>query len=209
MKVNRQIFFFKRVLLSFFVVLLLSSCNQNVFDSKKELLAHLQDPDNGYVQKKEINGLNFTLTYRPTDMLVQQVINERTTQKELDSVRSKYGKYMYLNISISNNGKEVLNSVINRKSDFGGMVNELAFGMGQKVHLISQSRDTLELLDYIYPREYGMGKATNMMFVYPRNDEFLKNDYFHLTIEDIGLKTGEVGFKIPTNLLIHEPKLNL
>ncbi|WP_210707298.1 hypothetical protein [Maribacter dokdonensis] len=198
----------KRVLI-LTITWLVCSCSQNVFDSKKELLAYLQDLENGYVQKKEINGLDFAIMYRPTDLLVQQVINEKTTQMELDSIRSKYGKFIYFNISLSNNGKEVLNSVINRKSDFGGMVNELAFGMGQKVHLISQSRDTIELLDYIYPREYGMGKSTNMMFVYPRNKEFLKNDYFHLTIEDIGLKTGEVGFKIPTKIINQEPKLNL
>jgi len=191
------------------LLLLLSACNQNVFDSKKELLAHLQDSKNGYIYKKEINGLNYTLMYRPTDMLVQQEINDKTTQNELDSIRSKYGKYIYLNIALAKNGEEVLNSVINKKSDFGSMVNQLVFGMGQKVHLISQTRDTLELLDYIYPREYGMSKSTNMMFVYPRNEDLLKNEYFHFTIEDIGLSTGEIGFKISTRVIKKEPKLNL
>lgn len=114
---------------------------------------------------------------------------------------------MYFNISLAKNSKEVLNSVSNSRADFGAMVNQLAFGMGEKVHLFSQAKDTVELLDYIYPREYGMGGATNMMFVYPRDEKLIENEFIHLTIEDIGLKTGEVGFKVPTAAIKNEPKL--
>ena len=194
--------------LLFGMVVLMVSCSSKTFDSREELMAYVTDSDNGYVQHKNINGVDFSITYRPTDVLVHQELMDTTSKEELDSLRNKYGKYMYFNLSISKNNKEVLNSINSSRADFGAMVNQLAFGMGDKVHLIGKHRDTVELLDYIYPREYGMGGATTMMFVYPREEKVLNDDFFQFTIEDIGLKTGEVGFKIPSKPINNEPKLN-
>ena len=87
------------------------------------------------------------------------------------------------------------------------MVNQLAFGMDQKVHLFTQSKDTLEMADFIYPRMYGMSRATTIMFVFPRETEPLNEAYLNFTIEDLGLYTGEVKFKIDTKKIKNEPKL--
>ena len=89
------------------------------------------------------------------------------------------------------------------------MVNQLAFGMGQKVNIFSQEKDTLTLLDFVYPRMYGMSRSTDILFVYPRTKQDLKHDYLNFTIEDLGLYTGEVKFKIPTKIIKNEPKLKL
>lgn len=88
------------------------------------------------------------------------------------------------------------------------MVNQLAFGMKDKVYMYTQSKDTLEMTDFIYPRMYGMSSATTIMFVYPRDKDALKEDYINFTIEDLGMYTGEVKFKIELKKLITEPKLN-
>jgi hypothetical protein len=45
--------------------------------------------------------------------------------------------------------------------------------------------------------------------VYPRDKEFLKEEYLNFTIEDLGLYTGEVKFKVQIKPLENEPKLNL
>lgn len=200
MKVNNPILFV--------FILTMSSCSQKTFDSKEELMTYVTDVKNGYTQQKTINGVDFTLSYRPTDMLVQQVLSEHIKQKELDSLRKKYSAYLYFNLSISKNNQEVLNGLAGNRNEFGKMVNQLAFGMENKVHLISQQRDTIDLADYIYPRMYGMGKSTNILLVYPRNLKLLKQDYFQFTIEDLGFSTGEVGFKINTVNIIKEPLLN-
>ncbi len=190
-------------------MLAMGSCSQKTFDNKEELMAYVVDPENGYTQQKTVNGVNFSLAYRPTDMLVQQELSEHVEKSELDSLRKKYGEYMYFNLSLSKNNKEVLNGLVSNRNGFEVMVNQLAFGMGEKVHLISQTRDTISLADYIYPRLYGMSGSTNILFVYPRDKKIIGKEFFYFTIEDLGLETGEVGFKIPTKSVKNEPKLNL
>lgn len=198
----------KKYILLFSFVGLFVSCSQRTFDSKEDLVAHITDAENGYTQHKLVNGVDFSITYRPTDLLVSQELTEGMSEAAADSLRQKYGQYLYFNVSISKNNQEVLDGMANSRAKFGAMVNQLVFGMGDKVHLYNQKKDTVELLDYIYPREYGMGRATNIMFVYPREEALLEDDFIHFTLEDIGLKTGEVGFKFPAKLLEREVALN-
>jgi len=189
------------------LIFILTSCQQKTFDNRDELMAYVANTDNGYTQHKSVNGTDFSITYRPTDMLVRQELTEEMSRAQVDSLRQKYEPYLYFNLSLSKNNKEVLSNMSNSRADFGAMVNQLAFGMGVKVHLFSQKKDTIELLDYVYPREYGMGRATNIMLVYPKDEKLMKDEFVHFTIEDIGIKTGEVGFKIPIEPIRNEPEL--
>ena len=191
------------------LLIFIFSCNQNTFNTETALLEYIEEETNGYTQQKTINGIDYTLIYRPTDMLVKQELGDSVSQKKIKALRRKYSNYMYLNLSMSANNQELLSVTERNRNEFGAMVNQLAFGMNEKVHVYTPSKDTLELADFIYPRMYGMSKATTIMFVYPRNEEVLNNEYINFTIEDLGLYTGEVKFKIPTDKLINEPKLKL
>jgi hypothetical protein len=108
---------------------------------------------------------------------------------------------------MSRNGKELLSTTPKNRQEFGAMVNQLAFGMGEKVHLFTQNKDTLELLDYNYPRMYGMSQSTTMLFVYPRDEKQLSEETLNFTIQDLGTYTGEVKFKIETDKIRNEPRL--
>lgn len=213
---SRQLFHYALCL-----VFLFSSCNQNTFKDETALLEYIQDEANGYTQHKTINGVDYTLMYRPTDLLVKQELGSlslSTPSKagEIEArslsvaeVRSKYNKYMYFNLSMSINNQELLSTAPKNRNEFGAMVSQLAFGMGEKVHLYTPSKDTLEIADFIYPRMYGMSKATTIMFVYPRDKDAINEDYLNFTIEDLGLYTGEVKFKVETEKIKNEPKLAL
>jgi hypothetical protein len=48
---------------------------------------------------------------------------------------------------------------------------------------------------------YGMGGATTMLFIYPKDQKYLNDEYLNFTIEDLGIYTGEVKFKIGTDIL--------
>ncbi|MGX1931309.1 hypothetical protein [Flagellimonas sp. 2504JD4-2] len=189
-------------------LILLVGCGQNSFDSEKELLSYVQKTANGYHYEKAIGDVAYTLTYRPTDVLVRQELGTDFSREDVDKLREKYGNYLYFNLGMRSNNQELLNSQAGNRNAFGAMVNQLAFGMGQKVHLISQKRDTIPMADYIYPRMYGMSNSTNMLLVYPKDKRLLEEEFFHFTIEDLGLSTGEVGFKIPVKPLKNEPTIN-
>lgn len=188
--------------------ILLCSCNQKTFNNETAMLDYIKDDTNGYTQHKTINGVDYTLMYRPTDMLVKQELgNASSSSAQVKELREKYNKYLYFNLSMSQNSQELLSTAPKDRNEFGQMVNQLAFGMGDKVHMYTPSKDTLEMADFIYPRMYGMSKATTIMFVYPRDKNALQHEYLNFTIEDLGLYTGEVKFKISTDKLKNEPKL--
>jgi len=188
---------------AFFV---LNSCTKK-FDTPKELSEYLQDEDNDYCYKKTVVGVDYALQYRPTDLLVKQELSDKYTDKQVAELRKKYSKYLYFNLSMSKNNQEILNGVARNKAKFGQMVNDLAFGMDQKVHLYTAEKDTLAMTDFIYPRMFGMSNSTSIMIVYPRDEEYMSETYLNFVIEDLGLDTGDIKFKINTKALRNEPQL--
>ncbi|MGY0408628.1 MAG: hypothetical protein ACWIPJ_09805 [Polaribacter sp.] len=189
--------------------MLLYGCTTEYFDTKEDLWTYLKDKDNGYLQQKNINGYDFSLLYKPTDLLVEQELGEDKSKEKIIALREKYQKYMYFTLSMSRNGKELLSTTPKNRQEFGAMVNQLAFGMREKVNLFTQKKDTLELLDYNYPRMYGMSQSTSILFVYPRDKKYLKEETLNFTIQDLGTYTGEVKFKIATEKINNEPELKL
>jgi hypothetical protein len=188
-------------------LILLLGCSNKTFESEKEFLAFIQKEENGYIYSKTIAGVDYVLQYRPTDLLVKQELGDNINTEKVKASRKKYHEYMYFNLSMSQNNKELLSTTPKDRNEFGAMVNQLSFGMEQKVHLYTPSKYTVDMIDFIYPRMYGLSRATTIMFVYPRDEKALKESYLNFVIEDLGLFTGEVKFKIKTDKLINEPIL--
>ncbi len=203
--------------LNFGILLLLlfgifTSCSNKRFNSKEEMITYIKNPTNGYLQEKTVNNVSYSLLYKPTDLLVEQELTQvpdSVRKAKISILREKYNKYMYFVLSMSRNGQELLNSSTGSRAEFGAMVNQLAFDMEDKVHLYTQQKDTLMLMDYIYPRTYGMTPNTTMLFVFPKDKKYLEKDELSFTIEDLGFYTGEVKFKVPINNIVTEPKLEL
>ena len=196
----------KNKLLPFLLLILISSCTKT-FDTAEEMNAYIKDVDNGYSYKKAVAGVDYVLQYRPTDLLVQQELGHTNDSLKVEKLRKHYGQYLYFNLSMSKNNQELLNGVAHDKGKFGQMVNELAFGMEEKLHVYSPTKDTLAMVDFIYPRMYGMSNSTSIMIVYPRDPEYLKEEYLNFVVEDLGLDTGDIKFKLNTKALTNEPQL--
>ncbi len=197
-----------KIKLSYLILtLILISCSTKTFDTTEELWEYIKDPENEYLQSKSIKGIDFKLLYKPNDLLVDQELGEDVSDSLVTKFRNKYKDYMYFTLSMSKNGHELLSHVARDRQRFGAMVNELAFGMHQKVHVYTPAKDTLPMTDFIYPRMYGMSGSTSILFVYPRRSEDLKKDYLNFTIQDLGFYTGEVKFKVPTAIIKNEVKL--
>ncbi len=187
--------------------ILITGCINKTFNTEQELWNYIKNEENGYIQHKNINGYDFTLLYKPTDLLVKQELSDLKNAKKISALRKKYNQYMYFNLSMSKNNKELLSMAPHNRNEFGAMVNQLAFGMGNKVHLYTQKKDTLPLLDFVYPRMYGMSQSTDILFVYPRDKKYLKNEYLNFTVEDLGIYIGEVKFKLSVDKIKNEPVL--
>lgn len=197
----------KRNSLLVLLLALFSSCGNKSFDTAEELSAYIAEKENGYFYEKEVNGVNFTLQYRPTDLLVQQEIGDSISEPLIQQLREKYSKYLYFNLSMSLNNKELLSNVVRDKQQFGQMVSDLAFNIDEKVHLYTPEKDTLAMVDFVYPRMYGISNSTTILIVFQRNEKFLNEKFLNLTLKDLGLETGEVKFKVATQSLKNDPKL--
>ncbi len=193
--------------ISLLLLVLLISCSNKTFNTEEELWTYLRDESNGFVQQKTVNGYNFSLVYKPTDLLVHQELGDNAEIDEIEKLRGKYGQYLYFNLSMSKDDKELLSVAPKTRNEFGTMVNQLAFGIGNKVHLFTQEKDTIELADFVYPRMYGMSRSTDILLVYPREERKLIGGDLSFTIEDLGIYTGEVNLKIPIKNINSEPKL--
>lgn len=190
-----------------FIVFLLVNCSNNTFSNEEALLEYLKDEENGYVQRKSVNEIDFELMYRPTDLLVKQELGDSISLDRVEALRENYSKYLYFNLSMSKNNKELLSTIPNDRNHFTSILNQLTFGMGEMVHVFNDRKDTLEIVDYIYPRLYGMSNSTTIMFIHSRKENPSKTEYLYFSIEDLGLNTGEIKFKIPYKLIEQEPKL--
>jgi hypothetical protein len=197
----------KNRLFLFLLLTFISSCSKS-FDTQEEMNDYIKDEDNGYNYKKTVSGVNYVLQYRPTDLLVKQELGDDKNPAKVEKFRKHYSQYMYFNLSMSKNDQELLNGVAQDKAKFGQMVNELAFGMEEKLHVYTPTKDTLALADFIYPRMYGMSNSTSIMIVYPRDSKYMNQKYLNFVVEDLGLDTGDIKFKLNTKALANEPQLD-
>ena len=199
----------KKLLCLSILILTAFSCTSNMFDSKTEMLAFLGAEENGFKQSKSINGVDFTLMYRPTDLMVHQDWKQSKDLTIIPELRKKYEDYIYINLSISRNKKDILSTHIGGKNEYGQMVNTMSFSVGNSIHLIGQqSKDTLSTEDFISPRLYGLNKASSVLLIYPRTNLIDREEELVLSIEDFGLNTGNVKFKIPSSIIKDQPTLS-
>lgn len=198
----------KNSLLLLFVVIGVFSCRSKTFDSADEMNKFVSEENNGYCYKKEVKGVIYTLQYRPTDLLVLQELGADALPVKVEQLRKKYENYLYFNLSMSLNNRELLSDLSQDRGQFGQMVSDLAFNMDQKIHLYTVEKDTIPIADFVYPRMYGISQATTIMVVYPRKKQYLNQKYLNFAVEDLGLDTGEVRFKVLTQPLTNEPLLN-
>lgn len=177
------------------LALLTSACSRTM--SYEKMVEFINNPENGLVQKKSINGIDFKLTYQPTDLLVFNELrgNDTISEEQLNETRMKYLGQHYFILSVSSGGKEILSNASNRQS-FSIMVNQLSFGMGSKVLLTTDERDTLNLLDFQSPRYFGMAESTDILFAFRKNMVNTKSLLF--TLSEFGLKTGDLRFVFDT-----------
>src|SRR5690606_17306205 len=117
-----------KLLWGLLMCLVLIGCGNRVFDTEVEMLSYLKDEKNGYIQHKKVNGVDFTLMYRPTDLLVKQELGDSISSDRVKALRNKYSKYLYFNLSMSKNNKELLSAAPKNRAEFGQMVNQLVFG---------------------------------------------------------------------------------
>lgn len=194
----------KNILLTTIIAFLLFSCTPSQL-SEEELNAYILDEGNGLTQSIQRNGIDFSVNYRPTDLLVAQELNGKQDKVLIDSLRRKYGKYAYFILNISKDDKEILKQM-GSFGAFSEALQTISFRMGEYVDLTTSKQDTIPVADSVYPRLYGMGQATSILFVF-NAEKILESDWLSFNLKDLGLNTGKTKFRFETQQIREAPKI--
>jgi len=192
----------------FSLALLLTACSPKSFESKKDMLIYLTDEENGFIQHKTVNGVEYTLLYRPTDLMVAHELPEKAPVNEVMELVKKYRDHAYFTLSLGKNNREILTEAAGNKGNYRKLLQKLSFDMDRNITVTNQQRDTIPVMDFIYPRMYDLDGKNTIMFVLKRTDKVLKGKRINIAIADLGLMTGEVTFRLPTEIIRNEPKIN-
>lgn len=179
------------------------SCNKNAEIVKKELVDYVKNEDNGLSQTIEVNGVKINLAYRPTDLMVYQEMSVNNEQKKVnkDSIRNKYKNHLYFILSYSRDNKELLSTIATSREEFNNVQNILTFDMRKRICLLNQDKDTIPLIDYNFPRTYGMARANTLLFVFKKDEVFEQSDELIFNVKDIGIGTGDVKFRYNKDII--------
>jgi hypothetical protein len=193
-----------------FFTLVLVACSRKL--NYEELTDYIKDPEHGLLQEKVVNGVRMKVIYRPSDMFVYQELHGRDniSKADIKEARGRYSQQHYFVLSLSYGEREILSDASDR-NQFSMLVNQFAFGMDRNVLLTTADKDTLQLLDFHFPRMYAVTPSTDILFAFEKNGSGTK--YIELKVSEFGLNTGDSRYrfyikninKIPS-LLIQEIK---
>jgi hypothetical protein len=198
---------YKHIIL-FVATITIVSCNRPMKQDK--LMKYISEPKHGLLQEKKTNGIIFMAIYRPSDLMAAQELRAYSSYSRqfADSIKAIYNKYLYFLISMSYNNQELLNSLSGNQQQFGEMVNRLSFEMNDYILLTTSNNDTLKLIDYSYPRMYGTGTSTDLLFAFERF-QLGQAGELYLKLSDFGIKTGDVVFTFKSGDLHNVPVLEM
>ncbi|MEM8567077.1 MAG: hypothetical protein AAGF85_11490 [Bacteroidota bacterium] len=189
------------------LILLIQSCTPSYL-TEPELQAYIRESET-LTKTREYKGYQIGVSYKPIDLLIAQELGGEVAGSftRLTELRKKYENYDYFILSLSKADKEALYKTSGGYDQFSDLVQTLSFRMASYVNLTTAGKDTIEVADYVFPRTYGMGSATNLMFVF--NKEKTENDeWVQFNLKEFGMGLGNKNFRFRREDLDQVPKID-
>jgi len=189
------------------LIMSFQSCSTPNYLSEKDLKVYLFDKDNSLSKEHVLKGNKSIVTYRPTDLLLLQETRGTTKidSSTLVRLQQKYQDHYYFILSLSKNNKEAEYQQ-QGMGQFSDLIQTLSFRMSEHVNMTTNSRDTIPVGDYIYPRTYGMSNASTLMFAF--NKEKTKStEWVQFNLKEFGLGIGNQNFRFKTSDLENIPRI--
>ncbi len=145
----------------------------------------------------------------PTDLLIAQELGGEVADSftQLTELRKKYQNYDYFILSLSKDDKEALYKADRGYDQFSELVQTLSFRMASYVNMTTAGKDTIEVADYVFPRTYGMGGATSLMFVFNK-EETNGDEWVQFNLKEFGMGLGNKNFRFRREDLDNVPKID-
>ena len=175
--------------------------------SLEGLQSYIADEDNGLQKSIEIDGTQITVTYRPTDLIVDQEIGDEQVDKEtLLSIQKRYSSSYYFVVSLAKEHKDIMQQVAG-KVDYSELVQTLSFHMPAYTFLTTSKMDTIAVGDFALNRSFGFSNSTDLLFVFSRNDVKPDDDWVEFNLNEFGLGAGHQRFRFSLSDIAKTPQL--
>jgi len=184
----------------------LFACSQEHV-SLEGLQSYIADEDNGLQKSIEVDGTQITVTYRPSDLIVDQEIGGEQVDKEtLLSIQRRYSSSFYFVVSLAKEHKDIMQQVAD-KVDYGELVQTLSFHMPAYTFLTTSKIDTIAVDDFALNRSFGLSNSTDLLFVFSRNDVKTDDDWVEFNLNEFGLGVGNQRFRFRLSDIANAPQL--
>ena len=195
----------KRIQSIFWVyfIIILVSCGPSSL-TEAELITYVNDKSNGLTHQKNIGEVTLQVTYRPSDLLVIQEIENVEDSLQVQRLREKYDQNLYFIFSMTIPGNDSNGSpgYVAAPKNYR---QKLAFGMGEHIQLLT-SGETLPMKDYVYNAGVGRTNTHSLLLVFDKN-QALEKDRLTLQILEFGMGLGTQTFTFSSQKISATPKL--
>ncbi len=208
--------------LVFFVFLFVSMSACSFFNKEKdpaEYFAWLNDPDNGLIKQKRINGLLLTVKYLPADLLAYQDCknNKSYTPAQKDSLIKSYSNTMTFLLTVAPDEtdstsviKDVMYYNLENQEEFQHRAETMNFEMEKYVEL--KTSDSLIYSPVLTNMEntYSLTNGRNITCVFApmkNKEEFKKVKEFDFVWDDAIFQSGLNHFVFDNNSIFSSPRL--
>jgi hypothetical protein len=187
--------------------LIISGCQPKDFSSAVELQKYIQDESNGLKETKQVGDYKIELTYKPTDLLVDQETDGKAIDAEqLKGIVKKYDAYYYFILSLSRDKKEALHNAGGGMDQYSELVQILSFRMAEYVTMTTNTSDTIPLGDFILNRTYGLSTSTDLLLVFNK-EKTSDKEWIQVNLNEFGLGVGNQRFRFRREVLDQAPRL--
>lgn len=196
---------------SFYILLFFSisllACKSEL--NHEELIEYVNEEDNGLIKTKQLGKTIVELVYKPSDLLIQQDLSnkENSTQEEIEKIKSNYNNSLYFTLNLSVDGQELEVGGLQSKEKFAKRVELLSFGMRDRIQIKTSKNDSVSLLDYAYPRMYGVTGKSTMLLVFDRS-QATDGEWFDVIVNGYDLGVGINKFRFNTKDIEEVPQLD-
>lgn len=188
-----------------FVVVLICGCAKNELNSD-EYINYVESEKNNIKNSKQIEDLNFSLQYCPTEYLLLKEFKTNNLSEKLLAERKKENENMVffkLRISAKNNS-DILNYKISSNDDYYERIQYLSYGFEEDIALLN-GKDTLFPALFHFERTYGVVPFADFMLAF--NAKIIEPEKFQVIIDDKIFDTGLLKFTYSNKDIQNIPKL--
>ena len=196
------------------VIFCLVSCKKNIcFHSEEEMVEWLNNPSNGFVKQKAINGFVISVKYLPSWYLAYREIKNSDNMKpdSYDSLVTYYNRSMSFSLGISpdttlkNTGDVMLFGVKNL-NDYTSKFNDLNFNLESYIELKKGKNSTYPIL-WNLENTYGLTNYRTINLVFNKDSSIAKTTEF--IFKDMFFDTGVSTYEFETSLIDIVPTIEI